>query len=72
MDHEGKTSDDLILTRWVMDFQQAELEQLLERQLVDAQARIREMIHEIDRRDELITDLQRRIQELEQARNSQP
>lgn len=25
MDHEGKTSDDLILTRWVMDFQQAEL-----------------------------------------------
>jgi hypothetical protein len=43
-----------------------------ERQLADAQARIREMIQEIDRRDELITDLQRRIQELEQARNSQP
>ena len=30
------------------------------------------MIHEIDRRDELIADLQRRIQELEQARNSRP
>ena len=27
---------------------------------------------EIDRRDELIADLQRRIQELEQARNSRP
>jgi chromosome segregation ATPase len=38
----------------------------LERQLADAQVRIREMIHEIDRRDELIADLQRRIQELEQ------
>jgi hypothetical protein len=47
-----------------------QLEQLLERQLADAQARIREMIQEIDRRDELIADLQRRIQELEQARNS--
>jgi hypothetical protein len=44
----------------------------LERQLADAQARIREMIHEIDRRDELIANLQRRIQELEQASNSQP
>jgi hypothetical protein len=33
----------------------------LERQLADAQARIREMIQEIDRRDELIADLQRRI-----------
>jgi hypothetical protein len=30
------------------------------------------MIAEIDRHDELIADLQRRIQELEQARNSQP
>jgi peptidoglycan hydrolase CwlO-like protein len=49
-----------------------QLEQLLERQLADAQARIREMIREIDRRDELIADLQRRIQELEQAANSQP
>jgi hypothetical protein len=44
----------------------------LERQLADAQVGIREMIREIDRRDELIADLQRRIQELEQARNSQP
>jgi len=44
----------------------------LERQLTDAQARIREMIHEIDRRDEPIADLQRRIQELEQVRNSRP
>jgi transcriptional regulator with XRE-family HTH domain len=41
-------------------------------QLADAHARIREMIAEIDRHDELIADLQRRIQELEQARNSQP
>jgi hypothetical protein len=49
-----------------------QLEQLLERQLADANARIREMIREIDRRDELIADLQRRIQELEEARNSQP
>ena len=49
-----------------------QLEQLLERQLADAQARIREMIREIDRRDELIADLQRRIQGLEQAANSQP
>jgi hypothetical protein len=30
------------------------------------------MIREIDQRDELIGDLQRRIQELEQAKNSQP
>jgi hypothetical protein len=33
----------------------------------DAQGRIREMIAEIDRRDELIADLQRRIQELERG-----
>lgn len=39
----------------------------LERQLADAHARIREMIREIDRRDELIADLQRRIEELEAA-----
>ena len=44
----------------------------LERQLAEAHARIHEMIQEIDRRDELIADLQRRIQELEQARNSRP
>jgi hypothetical protein len=44
----------------------------LERQLADANARIQEMIRDIDRRDELIADLQRRIQELEQASNSQP
>jgi hypothetical protein len=25
VDHEGKTSDDLILSRWVMDFQRDEL-----------------------------------------------
>ena len=31
----------------------------LERQLADAHTRIREMIREIDRRDELIADLQR-------------
>ena len=43
-----------------------QLETLLERQLADAHARIREMIAEIDRRDELIAELQRRIQELEQ------
>ena len=49
-----------------------QLEQLLERQLADARTRIREMIREIGLRDELIADLQRRIQELEQARNSQP
>lgn len=40
----------------------------LERQLADAHARIREMIHEIDQRDELISDLTRRIEELEQDR----
>jgi hypothetical protein len=44
-----------------------QLEHLLERQLADAHARIREMIAEIDRRDDLIVDLQRRIQELEQT-----
>jgi hypothetical protein len=32
----------------------------LERQLADTHARIREMVAEIDRRDELIADLQRR------------
>jgi hypothetical protein len=26
VDHEGKTSDDLILSRWVMEFQRGELE----------------------------------------------
>jgi septal ring factor EnvC (AmiA/AmiB activator) len=40
----------------------------LERQLADAHARIREMIAEIDRRDEMIADLQHRIQQLEQDR----
>ena len=49
-----------------------QLEQLLERRLADAHTRIRELIAEIDRRDELIADLQRRIKELEQAGNSQP
>ena len=44
----------------------------LERQLADAHARIREMIAEIDRRDALIADLQRRIAELERAGNSRP
>lgn len=44
----------------------------LERQLADADARIDEMNREIDRRDELIADLQRRIQELELSRNSHP
>jgi hypothetical protein len=43
-----------------------------ERQLADAQTRIREMIAEIDRRDALIADLQRRIAELERAGNSRP
>jgi hypothetical protein len=38
----------------------------------DAHARIREMIREIDRRDELITDLQRRIEDLERDRSRQP
>jgi hypothetical protein len=44
----------------------------LERQLADAHTRIHEMIAEIDRHDELIADLQRRIQELEQVRSTQP
>ena len=44
------------------------LELELERQLAAAHTRLREMIQEIDRRDELIHDLQRRIAELEQAR----
>jgi chromosome segregation ATPase len=44
----------------------------LERQLADALARIRGMIREIDQRDEMIADLQRRIHELEQDRNSRP
>jgi len=35
-------------------------------QLADAQARIREMIHEIDRRDDLIADLQRQLSEAQQ------
>ena len=48
------------------------LEQELERQLADAHTRIREMIAEIDRRDELIVELQRRITELEQAEESWP
>jgi chromosome segregation ATPase len=42
------------------------LEVELERQLADAHTRIREMIREIDRKDELIHDLQQRIAELEQ------
>jgi peptidoglycan hydrolase CwlO-like protein len=49
-----------------------QLEQVLERQLADTHARIREMISEIDRRDELIADLQRRIEELERDRSSRP
>ena len=49
-----------------------QLEQLLERQLADAHTRIRELIAEIDRRDELIAELQRRIAELEQAEESWP
>jgi hypothetical protein len=44
----------------------------LERQLADAHTRIRKMIREIDRRDELIADFQRRIEELEQAMASRP
>ena len=39
-------------------------------QIADAHTKIREMIAEIDRHGELIADLQRRIQELEQDRNS--
>ena len=49
-----------------------QLETLLERQLADAQIRIRELIQEIDQRDELIADLQRQIQELKQSRNAWP
>jgi peptidoglycan hydrolase CwlO-like protein len=49
-----------------------QLEKLLEQQLADAHARIREMIQEIDRRDALISDLQRRIKELEQACQDAP
>jgi hypothetical protein len=37
----------------------------LERDLAAAHRRIIEMIAEIDRRDELISDLQRRVEELE-------
>jgi hypothetical protein len=48
------------------------LEHELSRQLADAHARIREMIREIDSRDELIAELQRRIQKLEQVRGSEP
>jgi hypothetical protein len=44
----------------------------LERQLADAHTRIREMIAEIDRRDELIAELQLRIAELEQDRSQRP
>jgi hypothetical protein len=44
----------------------------LARELADAQTRMQEMIREIDRRDELIADLYRQIQELQQARNSWP
>ena len=44
-----------------------QLELALERQLADAHARIREMIARY-RRDEMIADLQRHIEELEQAR----
>jgi hypothetical protein len=40
----------------------------LERQLAAVHTRINEMIREIDQRDELISDLQRRVQELEQDR----
>ena len=42
----------------------------LERHLADAMVRVRELVREIDRRDELIADLQRRVQELEQASKS--
>jgi peptidoglycan hydrolase CwlO-like protein len=49
-----------------------QLESLFELQLADAYARIREMIREIDRRDELIAELQRRIEELEQALLAKP
>ena len=55
-----------------VDMTRTEANPELERQLADAHARIREMIHEIDRRDDLIADLQRRIQELEQTSKSRP
>jgi|tagenome__1003787_1003787.scaffolds.fasta_scaffold20885538_4 hypothetical protein len=48
------------------------LEHELERQLADAHTRIREMIREIDQRDEQIADLQRRIEELEEALLAKP
>jgi hypothetical protein len=54
------------------DMTRTESDPEMERQLADAHARIREMIREIDRRDELIADLQRRIHELDQDRNSRP
>jgi hypothetical protein len=54
------------------DMTRTESDPEMERQLADAHARIREMSREIDRRDELITDLQRRIHELDQDRNSRP
>lgn len=38
---------------------------MLQRDLADAYRRIQEMIAEIDQRDELISDLQRRIADLE-------
>jgi hypothetical protein len=44
----------------------------LERQLAAAHTRINEMAREIDRRDEMISDLQRRIHEMEYDRNSRP
>jgi septal ring factor EnvC (AmiA/AmiB activator) len=47
-------------------------QQELERQLADARARINEMIREIDRRDEMIAELQRQIHEMEHDRNSRP
>jgi hypothetical protein len=42
------------------------LEKQLEQQLADVHARIQELVREIDCRDELIADLQRRIHELKQ------
>jgi hypothetical protein len=54
-----------------MDQHQQRLAEL-ERQLADAHARINEMIREIDRRDELISDLQREIREMQHGRNSRP
>ena len=43
------------------------LELELERQLAAAHLRIKEMVLEIDRRDELISDLQQRVAELEEV-----